>query len=99
MKRKFEDYLVGKNNETDGAAYDLLCLLASKYGLYDEDNPPIEWDMEIIGQLEDYAEKLLSEKGIEPCRPFLEGEDETPCYLGEDCKRKDCIFRKETENG
>lgn len=94
----FEDYLVEKNDNIDNTAFALLCLLASKDADYDIDSPPIEWDMEIIGQLEDYAEKLLKEKYIESCRPFLEGEDETPCYLGNDCKRKDCMFRKETKN-
>lgn len=89
----FWRFLEGKNDNIDCTAFDLLGLLVSSGADIPEHDSPIEWDMEIIGDLVDYAKHLLGEKDIAICHPFLEGEDETPCYLGKDCKRTNCMFR------
>ena len=93
-KTDFFRFLESKNDNIDCAAFDLFGLLASSGVDIPEHDSPIEWNMEIIGDLVDYAEHLLAEKGISVCHPFLEGEDETPCYIGKDCKREDCLFRQ-----
>ena len=94
---RFDNFIDNKNDNIDCAAFDLLGLLASSGPDIPEYDPPVEWDMEIIGNLVDYAEHLLAEKGIAVCHPFFEGDDETPCYLGKDCKRTNCLFRKGSE--
>lgn len=88
----FENYLCSRNDEVDNAVYDMLCTLASVSG---EDTKP-EWDMEIIGNLADYAETMLNRKSVETCRPFSKGEEETPCYLSSDCRNPNCPFRNKT---
>ena len=82
----FEKFLCNKNDDIDNAAHYLLYVLSS--------DGEVEWDMEMIGDLVGCAEKILQEHSIAPCHPFWEGEKRTPCYLGEDCERKECLFRK-----
>lgn len=91
----FNNFIDNKNDSIDCIAFDLLCLLAtSKEELREDEDPPISWDVYRIGRLVEFAEELLSEKDISTCHPFFEGDDKIPCYLGKDCKRTDCIFRK-----
>ncbi len=91
----FENFLESKNDTIDCAAFDLLCVLSTnKDNLDESSDSPISWDMEMIGGLVDFAEDLLTKKNKPVCRPFFEGDEETPCYLGVDCKRKDCILRQ-----
>ena len=92
---KFENFICNKNDDIDNAAFNLLCTIVTTSEYYNGDCPEIEWNMETIGQLVDYAENLLIKSGYNTCHPFYEGDEETPCYLGEDCERTDCPFRKE----
>lgn len=43
----------------------------------------IDWDMEIIGAVEAYIEKLLGDRGIPVCHPW-EDDNETLCCCGEE---------------
>ena len=96
---RFDNFLDSKNDNIDNTAYNLLCLLATADSEVSEiESPELDWDMQIIGTLVDYAEELIRGRKIEPCRPFFEGDEEIPCFLGKDCKRKDCLFRKDKEN-
>ncbi len=91
----YEQFLENKNDRIDNAAYELLCSIASKKdSTLKEDGHPVDWNMELIGDVVDFAEDLLARKGIPVCRPFYEGDEEVKCYLGTDCKRTDCPFRK-----
>lgn len=91
---QFESFLDDKNDRIDCYAYDLLCLLATPNKALDVLAPSVGWDVELIEELVDCAEKILAKRHIPVCRPFYEGNDEIPCYLGEDCKRKDCQLRQ-----
>lgn len=84
----FEDFLTARNDEIDQAAFALLCALSGSQ---------LVWDMEKIGTLVDAAEALLTERGVNTCRPFYEGEDETPCISGKDCENPMCAFRAKRE--
>ncbi len=84
----FEDYLTARNDEIDQTAFALLCALSGSQ---------LVWDMEKIGALVDAAEALLAERGVATCRPFYEGEDETPCISGKDCGNHLCAFRVKRE--
>ena len=84
----FEDYLTARNDEIDQAAFALLCVLSGSQ---------LVWNMEKIGTLVDSAEALLAERGVNTCRPFYEGEDETPCIYGKDCENPLCAFRTKRE--
>ena len=39
---------------------------------------PLEWDMSIIGDITETAEKILNDAGIQTCFPFF-ADDEVPC--------------------
>jgi|GEM_PF-1694399 len=84
----FEGFLTARNDEIDNAAYALLCALAGS---------ELAWDMEKIGNLVDDAEALLTERGVDTCRPFYEGDEEMPCFAGSDCKNLACAFRAKSE--
>lgn len=91
-RQRFEDFLAERNDELDNAAYGLAQQMLSANGvLPSEDEFP--WNMEIIGAILDAAEDVLNEKGYHPCWPYHENED-TPCYVLEDCKHKDCPLKK-----
>ena len=81
----FEDFVTARNDEIDNAAHALLCALSTS---------DLSWDMEKIGALVDYAEGLLTERGADVCHPFYEGEDETPCIRGADCKKPTLHFSR-----
>lgn len=87
----FESLLCDRNDEIDNATYALINLIVTNNHEADDG---IEWDMQLIGEVEDFIEDLLRKNGVEPCRPYYEGEDEIPCYLGSDCSKK-CEFRKQ----
>lgn len=68
---KFDEFLCKRNDEIDNAAFDFLKVLY----------PKIEWDMSMIGEIEDYANEILAERGMNVCYPYVFGDDEwTPCY-------------------
>lgn len=39
----------------------------------------LEWDMSLIGEVSDFIERLLSSRGLEPCHPWQD-DDENICY-------------------
>lgn len=50
------------------------------------DGGSLEWDMSIIGEVSDFIEDLLAEKGIATCHPWQDGS-ENICYsTSERCK-------------
>lgn len=70
-----------RNDVIDNAVFDALQAIA------DEE---VEWDMEIIGEVADFAERMLAENKVKTCRPWYDipeiehKEDETPCYKTEE---------------
>ena len=98
----FEDYMSERNDQIDNAAYRLLLLMAGADEnevdeLIEKDNAPVEWDMELIGEVVTTAEEMLEKNGYAFCHPFYEGDSETPCFKGKDCVNPNCPFRKEAE--
>jgi len=88
--KDFENYLVQKNDEIDNAAFDLINALQNK-----GNGGEIEWSMEIIGEVTCAVEALLAEK-YDPCHPFH--SDDSPCYMTDECKSKDCPFKTSALN-
>ena len=84
---KFENFLTEKNDEIDNAAFALIQALAGEEA---------EWDMEIIGDIVDFADVLLIEHGYEVCHPYYEGDDRTACYKGKDCTNVECPLRNKS---
>ena len=74
---RFEEILTIRNDAIDNAAFDLLRALATT---------DVEWDMAVIQPVVEAAGAVLDEHKIGICHPFCEGEDETPCVIGADCK-------------
>lgn len=91
----FEDFLTTKNDEIDNAAYDLLDTLAraTEGKERDTSGKVVAWDMEIIGNLVNYADNLLSKYGYKTCHPYYESEEEMPCIDGTDCDKANCPFK------
>lgn len=48
---------------------------------------PLEWDMSIIGDITETAEKILNDAGIQTCFPFF-ADDEVPCVNANECHAK-----------
>lgn len=90
--QRFEDFLVERNDALENTAHGLAQLMLSTNGaLPDEDEFP--WSMEIIGAILEDTAATLKEKGYHTCWPYYENDD-TPCYVLDDCKHKDCPLKK-----
>lgn len=87
MQKSFDRFIIDKNDEIDNAAFNLLSILSDGQEV---------WDMEKIGRLTEYAKSLI--KRDLQCHPYFEGDEEVPCYLGEDCKRTECCYRAYLKN-
>lgn len=98
MDTRFEDFLVGRNDELDSAAYQLMRLMLALPEEEAEDDP-FPWDMQHIGELEDFIDTYLAEHGHLVCHPYYEGDEGVPCYRGEDCERKTCPFKENHKEG
>lgn len=85
----FESYLVNKNDEIDNAAFELINAFVHKGTATD-----IEWDMEIISEIEGAVENILTSRCFGVCHPFY-CDDDIPCYRSEDCGNAECPFRNE----
>lgn len=48
---------------------------------------PLEWDMSIIGDIVETAEKTINDAGIQTCHPFFT-DDEVPCVNTNECRAK-----------
>lgn len=66
--------LVERNDAIDNAVWAAVLEMAAE-------EP--DWDMQIIGQIEEFIVKILGMRGIPSCWPW-EDEDETVCCLSED---------------
>ncbi len=102
----FDEFLEEKNDQINNAAYRLLNLLAGVDEndldeLIENDEAPVEWDLEMIGEVVDEAKEQLRQNGIETCHPFYEAgkDEETPCYCGKDCTNPKCLLRSKDAIG
>lgn len=94
--KSFDDFICEKCDELDNLAYNLLCAVAAKNNTQTDETDIVPWDMSQIAELEDAAKDILHESNIPVCHPFYEGDEETPCYQGSSCDKKNCPFiRKE----
>lgn len=91
-EQSFEDILVERNDALDNAAHGLALLMLSANGTSPNEGE-FPWNMEIIGAILDAAGAVLKEKGYDVCWPYYENDD-TPCYVLDDCKHKDCPLKK-----
>lgn len=79
-----ERFLIERNDDIDNAVFAAICSLVHE----DEE---IEWNMEIIGEIEDKIESMLIKRGIITCHPWYD-EDGNICYKVcrcHHCKRGD----------
>jgi hypothetical protein len=60
-----------RNDIIDNAVFEVLKAMSHE---------EIEWDMEVIGEIADFAGCMLTEHGIKICRPWYNIDDNTPCY-------------------
>lgn len=88
----FESYLVNINDEIDNSAFDLI----NAFVRMDRDTD-VEWDMEIIGEIEEAVEDILMSRCFGVCHPFYCG-DEIPCHQSDDCGNTKCPFRNEVSH-
>lgn len=74
-----------RNDEIDNQVHDLLCTMANKR---------IDWNMELIGRVEECIEKILPEYNIHVCHPgFL--DEGLLCNESNNCEKKkkgECKF-------
>lgn len=84
----FESFLVNKNDEIDNSAFDLINAFIRK-----NKDTVVEWDMEIIGEIEEAVEDVLTSRCLGVCHPFY--CDDIPCYQSDDCGNAECPFRNE----
>lgn len=90
-KKGFESYLIDKNDDIDNLAYALINAFIRKGCLVEEE---LEWDMEIIGDVVEAVEDVLTSRCLEVCHPFY--CDDVPCYQSNDCgSMSKCPFRNE----
>lgn len=72
-----EDLLCDAGDIIDNAAFDLLNALSPER---------IDWDMSVIAEITDAAERIMERRGLKTCRPWLDA-DGVICYESEDrCK-------------
>lgn len=95
--QNFEDYLGDRNGLIDNASYQLICALTAKnhHGDQEEDIGTPDWDMEIIGEVNDAVKKVLLELVGHTCHPYYSGK--IPCYLTGDCSNPYCPFKDQPE--
>lgn len=94
-KRDFESYLIDKNDDIDNLAYALINAFIRKEGCLVEEK--LEWDMEIIGDVVEAVEDVLTSRCLGVCHPFY--CDDVPCYQSDDCgSMSKCHFRNEVSH-
>ena len=69
-----EELLCDENDRIDNAVWNAISSMVVG---------EIEWDMALIGPVEDFIEKILTMKGIPVCHPW-EDEDGVLCCCGQD---------------
>lgn len=76
---KDDDLLCESGDRIDNAVFEAIKSIA-------HDGEKLEWDMSLIGPVNDFIEGLLTERGIDACYPWQD-EDECICYATSDrCK-------------
>ena len=91
--QRFEDFLVERNDAIDNAAYFLALTMLYEGGKFPEGDE-FPWSMEIIGAILESTTKVLEEHGHHACWPYHGNDDDTPCYVLDDCKHKDCPLKR-----
>lgn len=77
----FDDFLMRRNERLEAAARDMAnAFLAGTL--------PQECATNVIWEILDASEGILSSHGIHTCYPGFVGENETPCYLFDECDGK-----------
>ncbi len=66
-----DDLLCERGDEIDNATFDAICAMA-------QPGTEVEWSMELIGEVNEFIEKVLSDAGVPTCRPYH--EDEVICH-------------------
>lgn len=77
MKDAEVRFLTERNDAIDNAVFDAIRSLVHEDG-------EAEWDMEIIGEIEDTIESMLIERGVITCRPWHD-DNENICYKVDRC--------------
>lgn len=93
IMKDFESYLVNKNDDIDNLSYELIKAFVRK-----DFDKEIDWDMEIIGEIEEAVEDILKSRCFGVCHPFY-CDDNIPCYQSDDCGNEDCPFRNKVQGG
>ena len=83
MDARFDDFLCDRIDEIDGAALELLSMLAGRR---------LEWDANLVSFPIDAAESILRESGNDACYPYYCDENRVPCYRSGTCQRATCLF-------
>ena len=99
---KFEEFLLQKNEAIYRAAQGLVnALTATGPDEIEEDTSG--YRMEIVGEIADFAERILQANSKRTCYPYY--VNETPCYeivnkglFGRsECEEKECPFKELTK--
>ena len=94
----FENYLCSQNETIYSCAYWLLCAMAEpEVDPFESRDEIIAWDVRMIVEVVETAEAVLEEHGIHPCYPFY-GDDDKPCYLGNECQKPNCPMKRSAAN-
>lgn len=84
----FESYLISKNDEIDNSAFALINAFVRK-----DSDTDVEWDMEVIGEIEKVVEDILASRCFGVCHPFY-SDDNIPYYKSDDCWNEACLFKR-----
>lgn len=84
----FESYLINKNDEIDNSVFALINAFVRKDGDTD-----VKWNMEVIGEIEEVVEDILTSRYFDICHPFY-SDDNIPCYKSDDCWNEACLFKR-----
>lgn len=85
-KNGFDEFICEKDVNIVNAVNDLITTLA------DSDT---DCSISLISDIAEAVVEILEKSEIPTCRPFYEGDDRKPCYVGNSCKNKNCVFREE----
>lgn len=77
MKDAEVRFLTERNDTIDNAVFDAIRSLVHEDG-------EVEWNMGIIGEIEDTIESMLIERGIITCRPWYD-DNKNICYKVDRC--------------
>ncbi len=88
MNKKFEDYMLQKNDEIDNAAYALAAALI-RTSPEQTNEEVLEWDIDLISSITSAAIGELKKFGKDNCYPFTD-DKQIPCFRSDHCKNKNC---------